>query len=72
MLTQRLSNFQTALPFGLSISKSTALMNALAEQHNFCVDSMDDALAINPTDHHDLITYPQGYLNPEARGQQSA
>lgn len=72
MLTQRWSILRTPLPLGLSISRSIALVNALAKLHNFCIDCRDDTIATNPGDHHILLTNPHGYVNLEANDDNDA
>jgi hypothetical protein len=38
MLVQRWAILQTALPHGITIQKTIAMVNALAKLHNFCID----------------------------------
>lgn len=41
MLVQRWGILRMAMPLGLSIKKTIAMVNALAKLHNFCIDEVD-------------------------------
>ena len=62
MLTKRWSILRVALPPGISMVRSIALVNALAKLHNFCIDCRDKVISISPCDHYNLVTNPNGYV----------
>ncbi len=50
------------LPIGLYITRSIALVSALAKLDNFCIDCRDNAVSISPCDRYNLLTNPNGYV----------
>ncbi len=62
MFTNRWRFLCALLPIGLSITRSIALVNALAKLHNFCIDRRDNAVSISPCDQYNLLTNPNGYV----------
>jgi hypothetical protein len=44
MLVQRWGILRMAMPMGISVKKTIALVNCLAKLYNFCIDEVDSAL----------------------------
>ena len=56
MLVQRWGILRMAMPIGISIKKTIALVNALAKLHNFCIDEVDgNSTTINESLAEDVV-----------------
>ncbi len=62
MFTNCWSILRAPLPIGLYIMRSIALVNALADLHNLCINRRDNAVSISPCDRYNMFTNPNGYV----------
>ena len=69
MLVQRWAILRAALPIGISIKRTVALVNALAKLHNFCIDNNERSYQSNPVDILYLQMNENGFVPLEQREQ---
>ena len=67
MLVQRWAILRSAIPSGVSLRKTTALVMALGKLHNFCIDRTDtNILPSTEGDELDLLSRDTGSIPLEA------
>jgi hypothetical protein len=69
MLVHRWGILRSAIPLGITIQKTVALVNALAKLHNYCIDHTDGTdTACEPTteDFSNITTSEVGYVVMES------
>ena len=75
MLVEHWGILRMAMPSNITIDKTTALVNALARIHNFCIDEVDkggptwhDEEYLLPHDENNIINSVNGYVLPVGFG----
>ena len=67
MFVQRWGVLRSAIPSGISVRRTTALVLALAKIHNFCIDQTDTMILSNtPADEVDLMSRGTGSIPVDA------
>jgi len=66
MFVKRWGILRMAMPVGITIDKTIALVNALARIHNFCISNEDEGKSIDfeilPIDENHIVNNPNGYI----------
>ena len=62
MLVKRWGVLRMAMPQGITVKKTIALVNCLAKLHNFCIDEIDDALDGLTEDNCNIECGDRGYV----------
>jgi hypothetical protein len=66
MLVKRWGILRSAMPQGITIKKTVAMVNALAKLHNFCIDRVDNASDdLLSEDMSNLMNSELGYVSLE-------
>ena len=67
IFTERWGILRSALPMGISLGKTTALVIALAKLHNFCIDHNDSLQPATSSDQLNIESQPGGHVVMVAR-----
>lgn len=62
MLVQRWGILRMAMPMGISVKKTIALVNCLAKLHNFCIDEVDSATDSLRADNCNIESSDSGFV----------
>ena len=66
MLVKRWGILRSAMPQGITIKKTVAMVNALAKLHNFCIDRVDNSFDdLLSEDMSNLMNSELGYVSLE-------